>query len=102
MSNIITLQTKTNKTLYLTIHAQERQIERSLLSINLQDALSRAITLNSQNIHKHPHLKQTYFNKLQSYNQNHIQILVNPYYNIQFRVDTTNNNIVTLIKYKEQ
>ena len=97
----MTFKTKSGKSLYLTVHAQERQIERDLLKIDLQAALDRAITINRDNAHKYG-MYETFRNKMASYDQNHIQIIINPYYNVQFRVDTTNGNIVTLIKYKNQ
>ena len=96
----INLKSKQGKTLTMTIHAQERQIDRGLLSLNLQAALDRAVTLTNDNIKKHAHLTTTFFNKMSSYDQSHIKIMVNPFYNVQFRIDSTNGNIVTLVKYK--
>lgn len=98
--NQIKLQTKSGKTLNFTLHAQDRQFERDFANVNLQEAISRAVTLTKENINKHAHLSKTFYNKIHSYDQSHIQIMVNPYYNIQFRIDTITNNIVTVVKYK--
>lgn len=98
MENLI--QTK-NKTFKLTIHSIERQYDHLLQNVDLTDALSRAKKLQDSNSHKFGQaLQRVYWNK-KSY-EPYTAIYVNSYYDIQFRVDSRTNTILTICPLSTQ
>ena len=91
---------KNNKTYFLTQHSILRNIQRSQLSqSSLQQSFQQSILINQNNIHKFPQFQSKFTNISKSHKQSSTHLFYNPIQKIQFRIDTFNNNICTLIKF---
>jgi len=99
MSQSLTL-TKNNKNYNLTQHSLERLQQRTNLTISqLQLSFQYSKTINHQNINQYPQFKTSFYNKQSSFLQSNTILLYNPKTKIQFRIDTFNNNICTIIQF---
>ena len=73
-------------------HATERLQER-FCNVNLQDAIGRGKALNMQNVSKYPWLRKKLLRMLGDKN---IELIVNPYYNMQAVIDKVTKVVITL------
>ena len=97
----MTTLTKNNKNFSLTFHSVERLEERFQLSIEkIQDSFQRSKMLNTQNSMKYgkAYVKRVFQKSIHEPNQS---LLVNPYYDMTFVIDNTNNTIITIYSYSK-
>ena len=95
------ITTTKNKTFNFTYHSIEQMEKRGLSGLNLVDVLSRSKTLQDGNSHKFGQaLQRVYNNKKTS--EPYTQIIVNTYYDIQFRVDSRDNTVLTVCRLSTQ
>ena len=93
---------KNNNHFSFTDHVQERLEEKfSKLTTNqIEDSFKRSKMINMQNVHKYNPVFRTRLQKKLNFEPNN-QILVNPYYDIVFIIDTHQKNIVTVYNYSD-
>ena len=97
----MTTLTKNNKDFSLTFHSIERLEERFNLSIEkIQDSFQRSKMLNTQNSVKFgkTYVKRVFNKEIHEPNQ---KLLVNPFYDMTFVIDQTNNTIITIYSFSK-